>query len=205
MIKDNHKKFKELRDKYTFFVYEGYSITDSNESLNVVYDFNLADQYYFHPTMEFVKGKYLSNGLTDEEIQNFVFHIGMVELISYWKAACPPNIIIKPFCLDEYQIDWWKKVYFHGLGEFFYLNNISTNQQDFVNIECSNEAEVEKGSFELDSNKVLIPIGGGKDSVVTLELLKNSFESIPLILNPRKASLESISSAGYDKEDFIQS
>lgn len=204
MIKDNHKKFKELRDKYTFFVYEGYSITDSNESLKVVYDFNLADQYYFHPTMEFVKGKYLSNGLTDEEIQNFVFHIGMVELISYWKAACPPNIIIKPFCLDEYQIDWWKKVYFHGLGEFFYLNNISTNQQDFVNIECSNEAEVEKGSFELDSNKVLIPIGGGKDSVVTLELLKNSFESIPLILNPRKASLESISSAGYDKEDFIQ-
>jgi len=204
MIKDNHKKFKQLRKKYTFFVYEGFSIIDSKESLKVVYNFNLADQYFFHPTLEFIKGKYLTNNLTDEEILNFVFHIGMIELISYWKAACPPIIIIKLFKLDDYQVNWWKKVYFNGLGEFFYLNNISTDQHTFVNIECVAEKELQKGNFKLDIKKVLIPIGGGKDSVVTLELLKEKFNSIPFILNPRQASFDTISAAGYNRDDFVK-
>jgi len=204
MIKDNQNKFKELRDKYTFFIFEGFSITNTEETIKVVYDFNLADQYYFHPTIVFFKGQYLHNMLTEEEIQNFVFHIGMIELISYWKAACPPNIIVKPFSLDKDQIDWWKKIYFNGLGEFFYLNNISTDQQSFVNIECATSEKLQKGNFDLDSNKVLVPIGGGKDSVVTLEILKDRFESLPLILNPRKASLETIVAAGYKKENFVK-
>ena len=204
MVKDNHKKFKQLRRKYTFFVYEGFSIIDSSESLKVVYNFNLADQYYFHPTLEFIKGKYFTNKITDVEIQNFVFHIGMIELISYWKAACPPKIIIKQFKLDDYQVNWWKKVYFNGLGEFFYLNNISTDQHTFVKIECTDEKELQKGNFSPDSKKVLIPIGGGKDSVVTLELLKEKFNSIPLILNPRQASLDTIYAAGYYRDDFVE-
>lgn len=204
MIKDNHKKFKQLRKKYTFFIYEGFSFIDSKESLRIVYNFNLADQYFFHPTLEFIKGKYLTSNITDKEIQNFVFHIGMIELISYWKAACPPKIIIKPFKLDDEQVNWWKKIYFNGLGEFFYLNNISTDQHAFVNIECSTEEELQKENFNLDDNKVLIPIGGGKDSVVTLELLKEKFNSIPIILNPRQASLDTIYAAGYNRDDFVE-
>lgn len=204
MIKDNHNKFKELRNKYTFFVYESFVITENDKSIKVAYNFNLGDRYFFSPTLEFIKGKYLTSILTDSQLQNFAFHIGMIELISYWKAACPPNIIIKPFSLDEYQVDWWKKVYFHGLGEFFYLNNIATDGNSFVNIECSSENKLQKTNVELDKNKVLVPIGGGKDSVVTLELLKDNFKSIPLILNPRKASIETIQSAGYVSDDFIE-
>lgn len=204
MIKDNHNKFKELRKNYTFFIYEGFSVTENDVSINVVYDFNLADQYFFHPTIEFFKGKYLTNKLTEDEIQNFVFHIGMIELISYWKAACPPKIIVKPYLLDDYQVNWWKKVYYRGLGEFFYLNNITTNQQNFVDIEYFSEKKIQKLKIGLDDNKLLVPIGGGKDSVVTLELLKEKYESIPFIMNPRQASIETIRSAGYQKDDFIK-
>jgi len=106
--------------------------------------------------------------------------------------------------LETSQIDWWKKVYFHGLGEFFFLNSITTDKSSFVNIECATTDTLEKGKFDLDSNKVLIPIGGGKDSVVTLELLKEPFESTPLILNPRQASIETILAAGYEKENFVE-
>ncbi len=204
MIKDNHNKFKELRNKYTFFVYEGFSISDNVDFIEVVYNFNLSDKFTFHPTLTFIKGSYLSEILTDDEIRNFVFHIGMIELISYWKAACPPNIIIKPYKLDDIQVNWWKKVYYNGLGEFFYLNNISTNQYDFVNIECTSEEELQIVNISLDSKKVLVPVGGGKDSVVSLELLKNDFESIPLILNPRQASIATIVAAGCAKDDFIK-
>jgi len=30
-----------------------------------------------------------------------LFHIGMVELISYWKSACPKKVIIKAGYLNE--------------------------------------------------------------------------------------------------------
>ena len=128
MFKDNYKKYKQLRKDYKFFIYEGFSIENDKDKISVIYDFNLADKFRFHPVLEILKGKYFKNDPSPQIIKNFVFHIGMIELISYWKAACPPNIIIKSFKLDEYQVNWWKKVYFNGLGEFFYLNNISTNQ-----------------------------------------------------------------------------
>ena len=51
--------------------------------------------------------------------------------------------------------------------------------------------------------RTLIPIGGGKDSTVTLELLSDSFsDNILLILNPRKACTDTAYAAGY-KDDRI--
>ena len=46
------------------------------------------------------------------EAQNLAFHIGLIELISYWKCTCSPKIIIKCGYLNEEQIKWWKKIYF---------------------------------------------------------------------------------------------
>ena len=43
----------------------------------------------------------------------------------------------------------------------------------------------------------------GKDSIVTLELLGDLPGSIPLILNPRGASLNTVLARGYSEEDYI--
>ena len=51
------------------------------------------------------------------EAKNMAFNIGMIELISYWKCACPPKIIIKCGYVDEEQIKFWKKIYFHPFPE----------------------------------------------------------------------------------------
>ncbi len=108
MLKDNHKKYEQLRKEYSFFVYEDFSIDDQDEKLSVTYRFNLADKVFFYPTLEFIKGRLFEKPIAENVIRNFVFHIGLVELISYWKAACPPKIIIKPYKLDDDQINWWK-------------------------------------------------------------------------------------------------
>ncbi|VAW29859.1 hypothetical protein MNBD_BACTEROID07-1832, partial [hydrothermal vent metagenome] len=56
----------------------------------------------------------------------------------------------------------------------------------------------------LKSSQVLVPIGGGKDSVVSLELLKNSdFRVKPFLLNPREAGLRTINIAGFSEKGAI--
>ena len=93
----------------------------------------------------------------------------------------------------------WKKLYFNGLGEFFYLNRIKENVNDFMEIISEGEFSCEKINIEL-KEKTLVPIGGGKDSVVTVELLKNKMPIIPMIINPRGATKECVEAAGFSLE-----
>lgn len=204
MLKDNHKKYEQLRKEYSFFVYEDFSIDDQDEKLSVTYRFNLADKVFFYPTLEFIKGRLFEKPIAENVIRNFIFHIGLVELISYWKAACPPKIIIKPYKLDDDQISWWKTLWFNGLGEFFYLNKIQTNGGIFVDLVCQSDIYLAPENLVLDNNRVLVPVGGGKDSAVTLELLKSHFNCVPFIVNPRQASLETIRSAGFTEDQYLE-
>jgi hypothetical protein len=146
---------------------------------------------------------YNVENIPDEVIENIVFHIGMVELISYWKTACPPKVIIRSGYLNKEQIDWWKKLYFNGLGEFFYLNGIETDMDSFMEILPQGEPK-EISNAALDDEQVMVPIGGGKDSVVSLELLNNNdFRVRPFLLNPREASLRTINIAGFSEKESI--
>ncbi|MCF6172011.1 MAG: UDP-N-acetylmuramoyl-L-alanine--D-glutamate ligase [Bacteroidales bacterium] len=134
---------------------------------------------------------------------NFVFHIGMVELASYWKAACSPKVFIRPHALNKTQIAWWKKLYFHGLGEFFYLNGIVAGEDDFMQLVAEGTA-VKSATNDLNATKALVPVGGGKDSIVTLELLKTAgLEIIPFMLNPREASERTVGIAGFSTDNSI--
>jgi hypothetical protein len=138
------------------------------------------------------------------KIEYLIFHIGMIELISYWKAACCPKLIIKPFTLSEPQISWWKKLYFNGLGEFFYLNSIDATQDDFIEIDASIGVSAKKLKLQLNES-VLLAIGGGKDSIVSLELLKNSgIDILPFQLNANPSRNKTIENAGFDLKESIE-
>jgi len=201
---NNNNKFLTFRKNFSDFFYESYSINRSKTSLRATYHFNLAGTWFFNPEIEILSRSFYNfDALGDELIENLVFHIGMVELISYWKAACPPHVIIRAGNLSEKQIKWWKKLYFNGLGEFFYLNEIETDVETFMDISSEGKAFV-ASDLALDSEKVLVPVGGGKDSIVTLEILKDShFQVLPYMLNPREASLRTIEIAGFDKNHSI--
>ncbi len=201
---NNHNKFLSLRNKYSYFVYEGFSVNRTKTSLHAEFHFDLGGAYFFHPAIEIpARSFYDFDALGEDLIRNLVFQIGMVELISYWKAACPPHVIVKPGYLNDEQIQWWKKLYFNGLGEFFYLNGIETDQETFMEISSEGEPLL-VSDLALDPAKVLVPVGGGKDSVVSLEILKNSdFQVLPYIVNPREASVRTIEIAGLKEENSI--
>jgi hypothetical protein len=200
----NHNKFLELRAKYPYFIFQSYHFERTKHSLKAAFTFNLSDEFIFKPGIEIPSRSFYNfDKMGDTEIDLLVFHIGMVELVSYWKTSCSPKVIIEPHALDSEQIKWWKKLYFHGLGEFFYLNDIHTSQNDFMMI-SAHGPKTKPSKVKLDESKVLLPIGGGKDSIVSLELLKKGdFEVKPFIVNPREASLRTIEIGGFTQDESV--
>lgn len=159
---ENQIKFNKLRTQYPFFEFQSYSFQLNNSNLEVEFLFNISKKYFFKPKLTFIGKEFLRfDNLDNELLQSFVFHIGMVELISYWKVACPPRVIIRPHGLNSDQIKWWKKLYFHGLGEFFYLNGIETDIDGFMHIEAEGEMSVHV-NVKADKQNVIVPVGGGK-------------------------------------------
>lgn len=169
----------------------------------LTFNFNLSNKFTFTPSLQIpARPFYHWQELSKSSLHQLVFHIGMVELISYWKAACPPRLIVKPFRLNRQQKQWWKKVYFQGLGEFFYLNGIDTSLQEFMQIESDSDQDVVPANNPLKPS-ALVPVGGGKDSVVTLELVnRQGIDYVPFIVNPRKASLGCGELAGFVPDEM---
>jgi UDP-N-acetyl-alpha-D-muramoyl-L-alanyl-L-glutamate epimerase len=204
---DNQDKFINLRKNYPYFAYEDYDIAADQNNIILSFHFNLAGKYSFHPqTIIPVKPffrDFSAEDLTkDPFFRNLVFHLGMIEAISYWKAVCPPELIIKPHSLGPEQVSWWKNLYFKGLGEFFYLNGIQAGSDDFLSI-TSTGTPLHQASLFDGHEEYLVPVGGGKDSTVSLEKLKDHAHCIPFIINPRNASLDTTLVAGYKEEEIL--
>ena len=185
-------KFNELRTKYTDFIYDKYEINDTGETYKITYYFEIPSLITFTPSYE-IKKDLLQRDI-DDFAKYLIFHIGLVELISYWKCACPKNVEIKAGFIDEEQIKFFKKLYYYGLGEFFYKNGIDISEEEFMNIKVTGE----KIDYHVDCHPEgnLIPVGGGKDSCVSLELLKG-MNNMPVAINPKEVHYECIKAAGY--------
>ena len=206
---DNQQRFDSLREEFKNFTFYKQEVELTDGVLSMTFHFSLDDRYYFHPTLTIpARPFYHWESIPKEQLEVLAFHIGMVELVSYWKIACPKTIMVKPFDMKLCQKKWWRHLYYNGLGEFRYLNGIDCSEQDFLRFESGTNREIkpvelrhcETGNPHVEES-VLVPIGGGKDSVVTLEMLRGEMPVIPLIVNPRGATVECVEAAGYTMDD----
>lgn len=192
-----------MRREFGTFTFVKQTVMRAEGKLSLAFDFSLDDRYFFRPTLEIPSRPFFDwDNIPDEQLQSLAFQIGMTELVSYWKIACPKRVVVKPFSLTESQKIFWKKLYYNGLGEFLYLNGITVSEADLMEIECDGSQSFAKVGIPLDE-QTLVPVGGGKDSVVTLECLRKGMPVIPLIVNPRGATLNCVKTARYGENDFI--
>ncbi len=199
----NQKLYHSLRKKHPHFVYEKYTIHNNPDGLKISWTFSMSGGQSFQPTLSISSKPFINFQIDEQLLHNIAFHIGMIELVSYWKAACSPQVIIRAGKLTESQMQWWKRLYFNGLGEFFYLNGINAGMDDFMEMECQGDVEFGSKGF-VPADRILVPVGGGKDSAVTLHLLKKAgYEVMPFILNPRKATLETAQTEGFPETDLF--
>ncbi|MDR3388710.1 MAG: UDP-N-acetyl-alpha-D-muramoyl-L-alanyl-L-glutamate epimerase [Rudaea sp.] len=121
--------------------------------------------------------------------------------VSYYKAGVPSEILVEGYALDTTTAQFMDQVYFHGLAEFAYQNKLILNRSIFLlpSAEGVPRERADEGVMQprrtsknappsggarhlllMDEGKnlnlprrTLVPIGGGKDSLVSVEILKS--------------------------------
>lgn len=112
--------------------------------------------------------------------------------ISYWKIYAPKTIDLGTIKLSQKQAEFWNTIYTIGLGEFYYRNEL-----DFRNyVTFPHDDTHQADYFEIDLfDRALIGIGGGKDSLVSVELARKndtSFSSFVVENMGQKTSIEPV-------------
>ncbi|OGK38688.1 hypothetical protein A3F34_02635 [Candidatus Roizmanbacteria bacterium RIFCSPHIGHO2_12_FULL_44_10] len=100
-------------------------------------------------------------------LQSFHLALGL----SYYKLYIPPTILIRGYSLSKAQSIFWNMLYTKGLGEFYYRNNIDFRGLIQFPYEDKSRSALEQ---KRDSDKTLLGIGGGKDSILAAQILKEA-------------------------------
>ncbi|MFZ5638911.1 MAG: UDP-N-acetyl-alpha-D-muramoyl-L-alanyl-L-glutamate epimerase [Pseudomonadota bacterium] len=91
--------------------------------------------------------------------------------VSYYKAAVPPEIRIEGYAIDADTAALLESVYVNGLGEFAYRNGLNLHGK--IRFPVGDAAATAAASLGLREH-ALVAIGGGKDSLVSIEALRNA-------------------------------
>lgn len=200
---------EQLREQHPRFIYWRYESEYVGGNLYLRWQFETAPNITFTPRVVIENlPEDAWEGCPQEIRDNLVFHLGLAEMPSYWKAACSPEIIVAAGPLSREQIAWWHDLFINGMGEFFYVNKIDFTAPDFLTIRAEEPKEPKSGWLGvpqgLANQRVLVPIGGGKDSVVTLETLRQQLGSVDcMLLNPTPAA-EKIAQMGGESTVVVR-
>lgn len=137
--------------------------------------------YKFDETITFPDAPFTLTQTQKKALDLIFFYAHIAFGISYYKAFLNPQIVIESGTLTKDEADFFNAFYINGLGEFSVKNNVD------IHIAFPyQEMRREKFQFNLQ-DRALVPVGGGKDSCVTIELLKAAGKQIAAVSlgNPR--------------------
>ncbi len=147
------------------FVFESYSILSDRKEIHFNYKYK---ELKF--TEKIFLSEQISSSVNSVLLNKVLESLHLILGISYFKMYCPKKIII-PYRLSKAQADFWNTIYTKGLGEFFYKNKI--NFRNLINFPYVDKPNIQLRQLdEAKKNRSLVGIGGGKDSIVAIELLK---------------------------------
>lgn len=183
------------------FRFISYSFDEKEYELRLNYGFD--DKYEF---IERIKFHNVRKKLTDADISainQIAFFMHIACGISYYKALIPNKMTIETGELSKSQAEFFYEFYHKGLGEFAWRNNV--NLKDVINFSYSNNPTYFVANKIKLTDKFAVPIGGGKDSTVSLELLKEKRENIVAIAQGRPRPIkETIEVSGVDDIEFTR-
>lgn len=166
--------------KYNSFIFKHYDFDRNKRELTLAYSYDneleLVERYKF----DFDYTDYDERAL--DKAMNLLFFVAGV---SYYKSFLAPAIKIDYGVVTEELSGFLSRTYQKGLGEFFYLNKLDPKTEINFPINTKN---IEKTEVINNGGK-LIGIGGGKDSLVSVEMLRDEPDVNTFSVN-HKALLE---------------
>lgn len=188
-------KIKESQKKYPEFIYESFQYEFRGNNLAINFKFKILPAIEFNPSIVIKNvDRKQAEKIGKENLQNLIFHLGLAEMPTYWKTVCAPKIVIGAGYLNKNQIKFWQNLFLNGMGQFFFENKLPFIKPKFI-IQCkfSDNFFCARQKF---SSRCLVPLGGGKDSLVTLEILRQTKPVITFVLNPNRAINDLLKTAG---------
>jgi hypothetical protein len=101
--------------------------------------------------------------------------------VSYYKATAPETIDLGTLPIRPAERDFLRAYFVDGLGEFAFTNGLDLRAIEIVGGTSAPPA----AALELPLDRPLIPFGGGIDSIVTVELLRDRFPESALFILSR--------------------
>ena len=193
---------EQARQKYGEFAYQDFGYKTIGSNLKIWFVFLIKPNLKFKTEIT-IKGVEKS-GLRD--VDNLVFHLGLMEMLNYWKLTCAPLITIEAGNLDKTQMAFLKKVIINGMGQYFYENRIDFTKPGFLKIKTNkNKPRFRALSIGRSNKKTLIPVGGGKDAPVTIEGFKKQKKNIgSFVLNAIKPQKDIMKTGGLKENIFVE-
>lgn len=112
--------------------------------------------------------------------------------VSYYKAYIPPEIHVEGAPLSRKEADFFNLFYRSGLGEFSFRNGVTPH----ISFPSAEDVSPEPSGLKLP-RRTVVPVGGGKDSIVTLEMLKKTGHSpVPFSVGLPRPIRETIELSG---------
>ncbi|MBI4096336.1 MAG: hypothetical protein HY425_01330 [Candidatus Levybacteria bacterium] len=177
------------------FIFKGY---ESNlEKGEVLFHFGFHGEKNIDFT-EKISFPSVANKIPQVLLKSLLDNLMLILGISYWKLYCPKEIIVKDNFLNKEQAEFWNTVYAKGLGEFFYRNKI--NFRELINFPYVEGLKVKSIDFPR-SNRFLLGIGGGKDSIVVAEMLKKENKEFDVLI--LDAKIQQDVAAVMDKRPIV--
>ncbi|TQS94555.1 endonuclease domain-containing protein, partial [Xanthomonas perforans] len=114
---------------------------------------------------------FVLEGARATAVQQALRLLHLIAGVSYFKAAVPPNIAIDSYGIDAETAALVESVYLHGLGEFAYRNGLDLHGK--IHFPVAAQATAAAPAVGLREH-ALVAIGGGKDSLVSIEALRQA-------------------------------
>jgi hypothetical protein len=161
--------------QYKEFIFENYLYDPAVSTLSLRYRFGGGPRFEEKLVFDFVPRQLSPEA---SAVLDRIFRlIFLMSGVSYYKSFVPPTLICEPFPVDCITAEFLQKFYEKGLAEFAFRNRISL--RGHFAIRWSGDPPAAPIVLDLP-RRTCVPVGGGKDSIVTLECLKRGGE--PLVL-----------------------
>lgn len=146
------------------FIFESYQFNVASKQLSLNYSYQNGPSFTETYKFDFDFVDYSPETL-DRACQLLFLMAG----VSYYKAYLAKSISVKSAAIDSSMSEFFSRTYQKGLGEFFYVNSLDPRTP----ITFPTTAGKLEPIMEAKNNGLLVAIGGGKDSLVSADLLRS--------------------------------